>query len=348
MSDAQMRAVQVDDYGGPEVLVWREIPIPDPGPGEVRVRLAYAGVNFMDVHTRMGKYARSQTYPVKLPLTLGVEGAGWVDAVGDGVTDWRAGDRVAYCLSRGSYADYAIVPAWRLAPVPDGLDLAQAAATIFQGFTAHYLARDVACIGPGTRCLVHAGAGGIGQILIQLAAAAGGHVIATVGTAAKAEVACRRGAEAAVLYNETDFVAPARNFGDGEGVDVVFDSLGAATFERSLQCLRRRGLMVLYGSNAGPVTCVEPMVLAERGSLSFIRPRLADYVPDAQAVRERAATLFQKIMDGSLVVQIEKIYEMRDVQEAHAILESRRNIGKSVLQLAGDAYDTGSLATQSE
>jgi NADPH2:quinone reductase len=188
----------------------------------------------------------------------------------------------------------------------------------------------------------------MGRVLIRLAVAAGGHVIATVGNAAKAEVARRRGAETTVLYNETDFVAPARDFGDGEGVDVVFDSLGAATFERSLQCLRRRGLMVLYGSNAGPVKCVEPMVLAEHGSLSFIRPRLADYVPDAQAVRERAAALFQAMIEGSLVVEVEEIYDMRDVQEAHAVLESRRNIGKSVLQLAGDASATETRATRSD
>ncbi|MGH9681955.1 MAG: alcohol dehydrogenase catalytic domain-containing protein, partial [Candidatus Acidiferrales bacterium] len=216
-----MKAVQIDRYGGPEVVVHREIPKPSPGPGEVLVRLAWSGINFMDIHTRQGKYAASRTYPQTLPTTLGIEGAGTIEAIGSGVTDFRAGDRVAYCLVWGSYAEFAVVPAWRVVPVPDGISLDLAAASMFHGLTAHYLAYDLGKLGPGVTCLVHSASGGIGQLLVQLGASLGATVYATTSTEAKAEVARRRGAAAAILYDGGRFADRVRELTGGRGVDVV-------------------------------------------------------------------------------------------------------------------------------
>lgn len=330
-----MRAMQIDSYGGEEVLRLRNVAIPAPGAKEVRVRLAFAGINFMDVHTRNGKYADSRNYTTGLPLTLGVEGAGWVDAVGSDVDEWKKGDRVAYCLARGSYADYAVVPAWRLLKVPDDIGLDLAAAVVFQGFTAHYLANDVGRLGPGRSCLVHAGAGGIGQILIQMAKALGAKVIATASSAIKAETARRRGADVVSSYEEGEFAAKAREMTGGVGVDVVFDSVGPATLKGNLAALRPRGLFVMYGSNSGPVPDIKPMELADCGSLFFTRPRLADHVADGESVRRRGSALFRAMACGELKIEIEGFHTLDTVAEAHRALEERRSIGKSVLRLAG-------------
>lgn len=330
-----MRALQIDSYGGEEVLRSREVAIAAPGPQEVLVKLAFAGINFMDVHTRTGKYANSHNYTTKLPLTLGVEGAGWVEAAGSGVDEWKKGDRVAYCLARGSYAEYAIVPAWRLVKVPEDIGLDLAAAVLFQGYTAHYLAHDVGCLGPGRSCIVHAGAGGIGQILIQFAKTLGAAVIATASSPIKAETARRRGADAVASYDGAGFAAKAREMTRGQGVDVVFDSVGPATLKGSIAALRRRGLLVLYGSNSGPVPVIHPMELADAGSLYFTRPRLADYVADGEAVRRLGDALFRALASGQLQVEIQDRYALDTVAEAHRALEERRSIGKSVLRIAG-------------
>lgn len=335
MSIEAMRALQIDRYGGEEVLRLREVEIPAPGPREVLVKLAFAGINFMDVHTRNGKYATSRNYTTELPLTLGVEGAGWVEAVGSEAEEWKKGDRVAYCLARGSYAEYAIVPAWRLVTVPESISLDLAAAALFQGYTAHYLAHDIGCLRPGRSCIVHAGSGGIAQILIQFAKSLGAVVIATASSAQKAETAGRRGADAVVSYDGAAFVARAREMTGGQGVDVVFDSVGPATIKRSMAALRRRGLLVLYGSNSGPVPVIEPMELADAGSLYFTRPRLADYVTDGEAVRRRGEALFRALDSGDLQVEIQGRYSFDTVHEAHRALEERRSIGKSVLRIAG-------------
>ncbi|HEV7803150.1 MAG TPA: quinone oxidoreductase, partial [Burkholderiales bacterium] len=312
-----MKSIQIDCYGGPEVLIHRELTVPHPEAGEVLIRLAWSGINFMDVHTRQGKYATSRTYPVRLPTTLGMEGAGMIEAVGPGVDDLRPGDRVAYCLHWSSYAEYAAVPAWRVVKVPDALPLDMAAAALFQGLTAHYLANDLGRLGTGTTCLVHAASGGIGQILIQLAKRAGAHVFATTSSAAKADVARQRGADVALLYDEGRFADAIRDQTGGKGVDVVFDSIGKATLRDSFRATRRSGLVVNYGSVSGSVQDLDPIELGEAGSLFLTRPRLADHLPDAATIRRRADAIFSALIDGSLKIEIAGRYTLDTVEEAH-------------------------------
>ena len=330
-----MKSIQIERYGGPEVLLRREVPVPEPGAGEVLVRLEYSGVNFMDVHTREGKYATSRTYPVRLPTTLGMEGAGTVERVGAGVTDFVPGERVAYCLVWSSYAEYAVVPAWRLVKVPDALTLDSAAASLFHGFTAHYLADDVGRLAPGTTCLVHAASGGIGQILIQLAKRAGATVFATTSTEDKAEVARARGADAVVLYDGGRFADAIRDATGGKGVDVVFDAIGKATLRDSFRATAKRGLVVNYGSVSGSVRDLDPIELGESGSLFLTRPRLADHLPDAATIRRRAADIFGALIDRSLTIAIGRYYTLDNVEEAHEALEHRTNVGKPLLALTG-------------
>jgi NADPH:quinone reductase len=330
---ATMRAVQIDSYGGPDVLRWRTTEIPAPASDEVLVRIAFSGVNFMDVHTRQGKYARSRNYTTALPLTLGIEGSGWVEATGSEVSQWRPGDRVAWCLSRGSYAEFAVVPAWRLVQVPERLSLELAAASLFHGMTAHYLAHDTGRLEKGMSCLVHSGAGGIGQILIQLAKSLGVRVIATTSTADKAHVARRRGADLVTSYAPEDFIEAAMQVTNGTGVDVVFDAIGPATLAADMQAICRRGLLVSFGSNSGPYAPIDPMTLAEAGSLFFTRPRLADHIPDAQSVRRRGEAIFMALVDGSLTVEVDQVYSLATVAEGLSALEERRAIGKSILRL---------------
>jgi NADPH2:quinone reductase len=329
-----LKSIQIDRYGGPEVLKHREIQTPAPGAGEVLIRISHAGINFMDIHTREGKYANSRTYPVALPCTLGMEGAGEVAAAGAGVDEFKPGDRVAYCIVWGSYAEYAVVPAWRVVKVPDALPLEMAAASLFHGFTAHYLAHDIGRLAPGVSCLVHAASGGIGQILIQLAKRAGATVYATTSTAEKAQVARERGADLAVLYENGRFADEIRAATGGRGVDVVFDSIGKATFRDSLRATRKRGLVVNYGSVSGSVRDLDPIELGEAGSLFLTRPRLADHLPDARTTRERAADIFTALLDGSLKIGIAGRFTLADVDKAHAALEERRMIGKPVLVMA--------------
>jgi len=326
-----LKSIQIDRYGGPEVLIRRDIAVPQPAPGEVLIRITHAGINFMDIHTREGKYAQSQTYKVGLPCTLGMEGAGEVVGTGPGVADFKPGDRVAYCITWGSYAEYAAVPASRVVNVPDALPLDMAAASVFHGFTAHYLAHDVGRLGPGVTCLVHAASGGIGQILIQLAKRLGATVFATTSTQAKAEVARERGADFAVLYENGGFADAIRAATQGRGVDVVFDSIGKATLRDSLRATRKKGLVVAYGSVSGSVNDLDPIELGEAGSLFLTRPRLADHLQDAATTRRRADEIFAALLDGSLQISIAGRYTLDDVAQAHAALEERRMIGKSIM-----------------
>ena len=333
LDSESMKSIQIDRYGGPEVLTHRDVPVPAPGPGEVLIRLAYSGINFMDVHTREGKYATSRTYPVRLPTTLGMEGAGTIVGVGADVRELAPGDRVAYCLVWSSYAEYAVVPAWRVVKVPDTLALEMAAATLFHGYTAHYLSHDVGRLGADTTCLVHAASGGIGQILIQLAKRAGARVFATTSTEEKAAVARSRGADVVMLYDEGRFAEAIREATGGRGVDVVFDAIGKATLRDSLRATRKRGLVVNYGSVSGSVRDLDPIELGEAGSLFLTRPRLADHLPDAATIRRRADDLFGAVLDGSLKITIGGYYTLDDVEAAHDALEHRTMIGKPLLRI---------------
>ena len=329
-----MKAILVRDFGGPEVLAPADCPAPRPGPGEISVRLAYAGVNYIDVYMRNGTYARSDTYRTPLPMVIGMEGSGVVAEAGPGVEDVRVGDRVAYCLARGSYAELAVVPAWRAVPVPASVPLAVAAALMLQGCTAHYLSHSAYPLKPGDVCLVHAGAGGVGQLLIQLAKARGATVIATAGSPDKAEIARARGADHAILYRETDFRGAVLDLTDGRGVDVVYDSVGQDTIRRSIRSLRRRGLCVLFGASSGTVASVEPLELAEAGSVFFTRPHLADYMASAEEVRARAGDLFRLLADGRLAVAIHREFALANAAEAHRELEGRGTRGKLLLRIA--------------
>jgi NADPH:quinone reductase len=328
-----MKSIQIDRYGGPEVLVHRDIAIPIPKPDEVLVRIAWSGINFMDIHTREGKYANSRTYSVTLPCTLGMEGAGVVTAVGADVKDFGVGDRVAYCIVWGSYAECAAVPAWRAVTVPDPLPLEMAAAAMFHGCTAHYLVHDVARLTPGMTCLVHAASGGIGQILIQLAKREGARIFATTSTAAKADIAHSRGADVVMLYENGRFADRIREETNGRGVDVVFDAVGRTTLRDSFRATRRGGLVVNYGSVSGAVRDLDPIELGEAGSLFLTRPRLADHMLDAAMIRRRAQDIFDALLDGSLTIDIAARYTLDDVQKAHAALEERRLVGKPLLKV---------------
>jgi NADPH2:quinone reductase len=265
-----------------------------------------------------------------------MEGAGKVAAVGAGVQEFQPGDRVAYCIVWGSYAEFAAVPASRVVKVPDALPLEMAAASLFHGFTAHYLANDVGRLTPGMTCLVHAASGGIGQILIQLAKRLGARVLATTSTAEKAEVARSRGADVAMLYDNGRFAEVVRDATDGRGVDVVYDPIGQTTLRDSMRAARRRGLVVNYGAVSGAVRDLDPLELGEAGSLFLTRPRLADHLPDGATTRRRAQDIFSALLDGSLKIGIAGRYTLADVEKAHAELEDRRMIGKPVLVVAGE------------
>ncbi len=330
-----MRAVGVREFGSAEKLEIIPSDVPVPGPGEALVKLDAAGVNFIDVYMRSGIYKRSDTYKTPLPLMLGMEGGGTVAALGEGVADFRVGDRVAYCLSRGSYADYAAVPAWRLVPVPDEVPMEIAVAAMLQGSTAHYLTHSAFPLKPGDTCLVHAAAGGVGQLLTQLAKARGATVIATVGNAEKADIARSRGADHTILYREQDFRERVLHVTDGRGVDVVYDSVGKDTIARSIRSLRKRGTCILFGASSGVVEAIEPLELAEAGSVFFTRPHLADYMQNADEIRGRARDLFTAIRSGALSITIDQVFPLAETRTAHERLEARTTRGKILLGIGG-------------
>jgi NADPH2:quinone reductase len=329
-----VKAIGISRYGDESVVERWNVPVPEPGPSEVLVSVAFAGVNFMDVHTRQGKYERSRTYPLHLPLTLGMEGAGTVVGVGADCANVAVGDRVAWCLAWGSYAEFAVIPLRRLVKVPSTIELSVAAASLFQGCTAHYLSYDVGGLDAESTCLIHAASGAIGQLLIQFAKKAGATVYATTSTPEKARVALARGADAVVLYNDGGFVEEVLSATGGQGVDVVFDAVGAPTLRDSFRATRSRGVVVNYGSVAGSIRDLDPIDLGEAGSLWLTRPRLADYIPDRATIQHRADAVFDGLADGTLTVQLGGEYTFDDVEVAHAALEDRRQIGKSILRVA--------------
>lgn len=327
-----MKALTLETYGGPEVVQLRlDVPKPQVTAGHVLVKVACAGINFMDVHTRQGKYAKSVTYPVRLPCTLGMEGAGVVVAVGEGVSHLAPGDRVAWCIAWGAFAEYASVPAARVAQIPNAISFDQAAAAMFQGCTAHYLIEDVARLQAGNSCLIHAASGSIGQLLVQMARRLGATVFTTGSSTEKCAIALQRGADHAWPYD--GFAERVLQVTQGRGVDVVFDSVGKATLRESFKACRTRGLIVNYGNVSGSITDLDPMELGEAGSLFLTRPRLNDHMADGPTVQRRANAVFAAILEGSLTVDIEGHYALEEVQQVHARIEARQQIGKAVVWL---------------
>jgi NADPH:quinone reductase len=321
-----MRAIQVHTLGGPEVLSYDEVAVPEPGSGQVRVKIAAAGINFIDVYNRSGQYAG-----VRLPFTPGSEAAGVVDAVGPNVTDVQVGDRVASASLPQSYAEYAVGPAAALVPVPDGVSLDVAAAAMLQGMTAHYLSHSTYPIEAGDVVLIHAAAGGLGLLLTQMAKMRGARVIGTVSTEEKAQLARQAGVNDVILYTQADFAAETRRLTDGAGVAVVYDSVGQTTFEKSLDCLRRRGYLVLCGQSSGRVPPFDPQVLNAKGSLFLTRPTLAHYTATREELLARAEAVFAWIASGDLTVRIDRTVPLAQAAEAHRALESRATSGKVLL-----------------
>ena len=320
-----MKAVQVHKYGGPEVLTLEEIPVPEPKAGEARVKIEAAGVNYIDIYQRTG------LYPMNTPFTLGTEGAGIVDAVGPDVTEVKKGDRVGYAMIPGSYAEYAIVAAARLVPIPSNIEARLAAALMLQGMTAHYLTHNTYPLKKGDTALIHAAAGGVGLLLIQIAKQLGAQVIGTVSTEAKAKLAKEAGADHVILYTQADFLAEVKKLTDGRGLEVVYDSVGQTTFDKSLECLKPRGYMVLFGQSSGPVAPFDPARLAARGSLFLTRPSLAHYSLDRAELLKRASDIFNWTAAGKLKVRIDKSFPMAEAAEAHRQLEGRKTTGKVIL-----------------
>jgi len=320
-----MKAVRVHKYGGPEVLTIDEVPVPEPKAGEARVKIEAIGVNYIDIYQRTG------LYPLKTPFTLGTEGAGIVDAVGPNVTEVKKGERVGYAMIPGSYAEYAIVPAARLVPIPPNIDARSAAALMLQGMTAHYLTHSTYPLKKGETALLHAAAGGVGLLLIQIAKQLGATVIGTVSTEAKAKLAKEMGADHLILYTQSDFLAEVKKLTDGRGVNVVYDSVGQTTFDKSLDCLRPRGYLVLFGQSSGPVPPFDPGKLAAKGSLFLTRPSLAHYTLERSELLQRANEVFNWTATGKLKVRIDKTFPLAEAAEAHRQLEGRKTTGKVIL-----------------
>ena len=334
-----MKAITLQTYGGPDVVqVRQDLPKPQVRPGHVLIKVACAGINFMDIHTRQGKYANSVTYPVRLPCTLGMEGAGVVVEIGDGVSHLAVGDRVAWCIAWGAYAEYALVPVEKIAQIPNAIAFDQAAAVMFQGCTAHYLIDDVARLQAGSSCLVHAASGSIGQLLVQMARHLGATVFATGSTLEKCAIAQQRGAHQAWTYDDGRFADRVLDATHGKGVDVVFDSLGKSTLRDSFRACRTRGLIVNYGNVSGSLTDLDPMELGEAGSLFLTRPRLADHMADGATVQRRANAVFAAMLEGALTVEIEGHYTLDTVQQVHERIEARQQIGKAVLWVDRDLH----------
>jgi NADPH2:quinone reductase len=323
-----MYAVRIHQHGGPEVLRYEEVPTPAPGEGQALVRLVACGVNFIDIYQRKGLYR------VELPVVLGQEGAGVVEAVGPGVTEVKPGDRVAYSNVLGAYAEYAVVPAARLVPIPDGVTYQQAAAVMVQGMTAHYLVHSTYPLKPQDTCLVHAAAGGVGLLLVQMAKRRGATVIGTVSTEEKAKLAREAGADHVILYTQQDFEQEVMRITEGRKVQVVYDSVGKDTFERSLNCLTLRGMMVLYGQSSGPVPPFDPQVLVQKGSLFLTRPGIWHYTATRDELLWRARDVLGAVASGDLKVRIDRALPLSQAQEAHRALEGRETTGK-VLLLTG-------------
>ncbi|MCI0354741.1 MAG: quinone oxidoreductase [Acidobacteria bacterium] len=320
-----MNAIVLRQTGGPEALVYEEAPVPSLKAEEALVRIAAIGVNFIDVYHRTG------VYPLRLPVVPGMEAAGTVAAVGAEVTNVRVGDRVAWAMNLGAYAEQAAVPAARLVTLPDGIEPATAAAAMLQGMTAHYLTRSTFALKAGDTALVHAAAGGVGLLLVQMAKRIGARVIGTVSTEAKAELARQAGADHVILYTRQDFEAETKRVTEGRGVQVVYDSVGRDTFMRSLNSLAPRGMLVLYGQSSGAVPPLDPALLAQKGSLFLTRPGLAPYVATREELLWRAGDVLRWVAAGELKLRIEKTYRLAEASRAHADLEGRKTTGKLLL-----------------
>ena len=321
-----MKAIKVHEYGGPEVLSYEDVPEPEPGPGQARVRLAASGVNYIDVYQRTG------VYPTDLPLIAGQEGAGEVEAVGEGVEEISAGDYVAFAGVPGAYAEYVVAPVERFVPFnATYVEARLAAAVMLQGMTAHYLTHSTFPVQEGQSVLVHAAAGGVGLLLCQLAKMRGASVIGTAGTEEKARLAKGAGADEVILYTEQDFVEETKRITDGEGVHVVYDSVGKDTFDGSLDSLRPRGYMVLFGGSSGQVPPIDLQILNQKGSLFVTRPKLADHTATRDELLWRAESLFTWIGQNNLDVRIGGTYKLSEADAAHRDLEGRNTTGKLIL-----------------
>ena len=331
-----MKAIRVAEYGNADNLSYDDIPQPEVVDGQALVKIDIAGVNFIDVYMRNGLYAKSHTYAQKLPMTIGMEGAGIITSFGSiggniEASSIKEGDRVAYCTELGSYAGYASVETWKLIPVPDDIPLDIATTLMLQGSTAHYLSNSLFPLKPGQRCLIHAASGGVGQLLVQLAKSRGAEVFASVGSLEKATLAKTNGADHTILYKDEDFAAFILDATDGDGVHVVYDSIGKATINGSLKATRRRGTCVNYGAASGAVEAVSPLDLAEAGSVYFTRPHLADYISTHDERMMRANDLFNLYRGGKLKVTIDRTFPLAGAADAHRTIEAGLTKGKLLL-----------------
>lgn len=320
-----MKAIRIHQVGGPEAMQLEEVPQPEPARGETRVRLEAIGVNYIDTYHRTG------LYPLDLPFTPGIEGAGVVVKVGPSVEDFRVGDRVAYASSLGAYSEEAVVAADKLAKIPEGMDSRTAASAMVQGITAHYLTRSTFPLAAGHKVLIHAAAGGVGLLLVQLAKRFGATVFGTVGNAEKAEAARAAGADHVIPYTQTDFATEVEKLTDGKGVDVVYDSVGKETYKRSMACLVTRGLLVLYGNASGPVPPIDPLTLGKAGSIFLTRPTIAHYTRDRREFLGRVEEIFSWTQSGELRLTVDRALPLSEAAEAHRLLEGRKTKGKLLL-----------------
>ena len=320
-----MKAIQVKQTGGPEVMQLSDLPIPQPKPNEAVVKINASGVNFIDVYYREGRYK------AELPFVLGQEAAGVISAIGSDVKGLAVGDRVAYTMQMGAYAEYAAVGAAHLVKIPEGVTDRQAAAAMLQGMTAHYLAYDTYPLKKGETALIHAAAGGVGLLLVQMAHNIGARVIATVSTEEKAKLAREAGADEVILYTQTDFESETRRLTAGKGLDVVYDSVGKTTFDKGLNLLRQRGTMALFGGSSGAVAPFDPIILTQKGSLFLTRPSLGAYIATPEELQHRASAVFAMIGAGKLKLRVEHIYPLEQAQQAHRDLEGRKTTGKLLL-----------------
>jgi NADPH2:quinone reductase len=330
-----MQGIQINEFGGPEVLVLRQIKMPRAAAGEVLIKLDYAGVSFADVYMRRGYYKPPHTYATRLPFTPGVDGVGRVAEIGEGVSGLAAGDHVAFVLGHQSYAQYVAVPDWKVVRVPAHMPAQAACALMVNGLTAYYLSHLLFPLRPGQSCLIHAGAGAVGQLLIQLARLRGARVITTVGSPEKENTVRELGVDAAIRYREVDFVTAVREATGGQGVDVAYDSVGLDTYRNSMKCLKRRGVCALYGAASGVPDCVRPMEdLAENGSIFVTRSHLAHYMTDGEEIAKASAALFAACNSGNLKTAIDPAkYTLAQAAEAHRAIESRATAGKVLLEV---------------
>jgi NADPH2:quinone reductase len=323
--EANMKAIQIQRTGGPEVMELAEVPVPQPKSNEVVVKIKAAGVNFIDIYNREGRYK------APLPLILGQEAAGVVIAVGSDGLGFSVGDPVAYAGVLGSYADYAAVPADRLVKIPPGVSERDAAAAMLQGMTAHYLTHDTFPLKKSDTALIHAAAGGVGLLLVQMAHNLGARIIATVSTEEKAKLARDAGADNIILYTQSDFETETKGLTSGKGVDVVYDSVGKTTFEKGLNVIRPRGMMALFGGSSGPAPAIDPLTLTQKGSLFLTRPSIGNYISTTDELRRRAGAVLGMIRDGKLKLRIAHVYSLSEAQQAHRDLEGRKTAGKLLL-----------------